>query len=60
MKYRKCGSSKWKVKTTKKTKITLKKLKKGKKYQVKIRAIRVVNKKSYKGKYSKTITKRVK
>ena len=60
VKYRKCGSSKWKVKTTKKTKITLKKLKKGKKYQVKIRAIRVVNKKSYKGKYSKTITKRVK
>ena len=60
VKYRKSGSSKWKIKTTKKTKITLKKLKSGKKYQVRVRAVRVVYGKNYKGKYSKTITKKVK
>ena len=60
VKYKKKGSSKWKTKTTTKTKITLKKLKKGKKYQVKVRAIRVASGKSYYGKYSKKVTKKVK
>lgn len=59
VKYRKKGTSKWKTKTTTKTKITLKKLKKGKKYQVRIRAIRVVSGKSYKGAFSVKVTKKV-
>ncbi len=41
--YRVKGTSKWKYKTTKKQSLTIKKLKKGKKYQVKVRA--------YKGTY---------
>lgn len=57
--YKKKGASKWKTKETKKTKITLKKLKSGKKYQVRVRAVRVVDGKSYNGAYSKKITKRV-
>ncbi len=60
VKYRKKGTSKWKTKITENSKITLKKLKKGKKYQVKVRAIRVVDGRNYPGAYSKITTKRVK
>ena len=60
IKYRIKGKKKWKTKTTKKIKIVLKKLKKGKKYQIKARAFRKVGKKKYYGKWSKVkVTKKI-
>lgn len=58
--YRKSGSSKWNKKMTKKTKVTIKGLKKNAKYQVRVRAIRVVDGKKYVGKFSAKKAKRVK
>ncbi|MGI6032991.1 MAG: S8 family serine peptidase [Coriobacteriales bacterium] len=62
--YRVKGKKNWKTVTVKKGKQvskTIKKLKKGKKYQVKIRAIATVGGKTYKGAYSKVrVSKKVK
>ena len=60
IRYRVKGKGKWKTKTTSKSKLVLKKLKKGKKYQIKVRAFRKVGKTKYYGKYSKIIvTKKI-
>lgn len=56
--YRVKGSSKWKTRTTKKQTLTIKKLKKGKKYQVRIRAFKKAGGKTYYGAWSKTSTSR--
>ena len=59
--YRVKGTSKWKTKKTKKQSLTIKKLKKGKKYQVRIRAFKKVGKKTYYGAWSKVkTTKKIK
>ena len=59
--YRVKGTSKWKSVNTKKQSLTIKKLKKGKKYQVRIRAFRKVGKTTYYGEWSKVkTTKKVK
>ena len=57
VKYRKVGSKKWNSKTFKagSSNLVLKKLKKDKKYQVKVRAFVKVNKKTYYGAFSKTV-----
>ena len=56
--YRRQGTSTWKTKTisAKKTKVTLKKLKKGKKYQVRVRGFVKVNGTKQYGAFSKTKT----
>lgn len=54
--YRVKGTSKWKYTTTTTQSKTIKKLKKGKKYQVKARAYKIVSKVRYYGAWSKTIT----
>lgn len=54
--YRIKGKSKWKTSKTKKQKITVSKLKKGKRYEVKVRAYKVVNKKKIYGAWSKVKT----
>ena len=51
--YRVKGAKKWTYKTFKTNKVTLKKLKSGKTYQVKVRAFKVVKGKTYSGKWSK-------
>ena len=56
VRYRAKGSSKWKKVTGSKQTITIRKLKKGKRYQVKIRAFRKVGKKTYYGAWSKVKT----
>ena len=53
IKYKMKGSSKWKTVTTKLQSKTIKKLKKGKKYYFKIRALKKVNGVTYYGKWSK-------
>ncbi|MBQ9014574.1 MAG: fibronectin type III domain-containing protein [Firmicutes bacterium] len=58
--YKKKGASKWKTKETGKTRITIRNLKAGKKYQVRVRAVRVVDGKNYNGAFSKKVTKKVK
>ncbi len=60
VKYRVKGSSRWKSRITTKTMITMSRLKKGKKYQVKVQAIRVVDGRNYSGQFSASVTKRVK
>ena len=61
IKYRVKGASKWKTVTTTSKTRTIKNLKKGKVYQVKVRAYKKVNGKTYYGKWSKiTTTKKVK
>lgn len=54
--YRIKGTSKWKTVKTKKQTVTVSKLKKGKKYEVKVRAYKVVNKKKISGEWSKVKT----
>ncbi len=59
--YKVKGTSKWKKKTTTRQTLTIRKLKKGKKYQIKIRAYKKIGKKTYYGAWSKTkTTKKVK
>lgn len=60
IKYKKKGSSKWSKVNTKLTKKTIKNLKKGKKYSVKVRAYKTVGGKNYFGKFSATKTVKVK
>ena len=61
IKYRVKGTSKWKTVTTKSQTRTIRNLKKGKVYQVKVRAYKSVNGTKYYGKWSKvTTTKKVK
>lgn len=50
--YKKVGATKWSYKTTTSSKTYLKKLSKGKKYYVKVRAIKTVNGKTYYGAWS--------
>ena len=54
--YRRYGTYKWKSKKTKKRTLTIKKLTKGRKYQVRIRAFKKVGKKTYYGAWSKIKT----
>jgi beta-N-acetylhexosaminidase len=54
--YKVKGSSKWHYKTTKSAKLTISKLKSGKKYIVKARAYKTVDGKEYCGAWSKTKT----
>ena len=54
--YKVKGAKKWKTKTAKKAKVTIKKLKKGKKYQVKVTAQKKVAKKTFSAKASKAKT----
>ena len=54
--YKVKGTSKWKYTTTTAQSKTIKKLKKGKKYQIKARAYKTVNKVKYYGAWSTTIT----
>ena len=54
------SAKKWKYKTTTKAKITLKKLKRHKKYVVKARAVKTVGGKIYYGAWSKKKTRKVK
>jgi hypothetical protein len=56
IRYKVKGASKWKTKTVsaKKQSLTIKKLKKGKKYQIKVRSYRTVNKVRQYGPWSKT------
>jgi len=56
IRYKVKGTSKWKTVKTKKQKVTIKKLKKGKRYQVKIRAYKKIGKKTYYGAWSKVRT----
>ena len=56
IRYRAKGTSKWKTRKTRKQTLTIKKLKKGKKYQVGIRACKTVGKTTYYGAWSKTKT----
>ena len=58
--YRKSGSSKWNKKMTRNTNVTIRGLKRGAKYQVRVRAIRVVGGKNYAGSFSPKKAKRVK
>ena len=58
--YRIKGTSKWKTKTVTKTKLTIKKLKKGKKYQVRVRAFKKVSGKTYYGAWSSVKTVKIK
>ena len=58
--YKLKGSSKWKYKTTSKKTITVSKLKKGKKYTVRIRTMNSTNGQKYYGKWSKSKTVKVK
>ena len=58
--YRKAGTSKWTTKMTTKRSITIKGLKKGKTYQVRVRAIRVVSSKNYSGAFSAKVVRKVK
>lgn len=51
--YKVKGSSKWKYKTTKASKLTIKKVKRGSKYSVKVRAYKTVSGKKYYGAWSK-------
>ena len=61
IRYRVKGESKWKTLKTKKQSLTIKKLKKGKRYQVKVRACRSVDGKTYYGAWSKVqTTKKIK
>lgn len=60
IKYKKKGASKWSEVNTKLTKKTIKNLKKGKKYSVKVRAYKTVGGKNYFGKFSATKTVKVK
>ena len=54
--YRVKGSSKWKYKTTKSSRATISKLKRGKKYNVKVQAYTKVDGTKYYGAWSKTKT----
>ena len=54
--YRVKGTSKWAVKTVKKTKLTISKLKKGKTYQVKVVTQKTVGKKTFSSRASATAT----
>lgn len=58
--YRKKGSSKWKNKTTTKTNINLKGLKRKTSYEMRVRAIRTVSGKNYKGAWSNVMVSRTK
>lgn len=59
--YRVKGKGKWKTVTTKTRTKTIKKLKKGKQYQIRARAYKKVSGKAYYGAWSKVkITKKVK
>lgn len=58
--YAKKGAKKFTTKTVKTNKITLKKLKKGKKYVVKVKAFKKVGKEKYYGKEAKKTSKKVK
>ena len=61
IRYRIKGTKKWKTVKTAKQTITIKKLKKGKKYQVQIRAYKKVDGKTYLGAWSKVkVTKKIK
>lgn len=54
VKYKKYNSNKWTIKKVKNRSITIKKLKRNTTYKIKIRAVKTVNGKNYKGSYSKT------
>lgn len=54
------GKGKWKTKTAAKNKLTLKKLKPGKTYQVQVRAYKTVGSRTYYGSWSKTKKVKVK
>ncbi|MBQ0018475.1 MAG: hypothetical protein KBS63_04575 [Clostridiales bacterium] len=54
MGYKQKGTSKWKYKTTTSQSKTIKKLKKGKRYYVKVRAYTTVDMTKYYGAWSKT------
>ena len=54
--YKVKGSSKWNYKTAKNSKLTVKNLKRGKKYVVKVQACKTVDGKRYSGAWSKTKT----
>lgn len=58
--YRRVGTSQWKSKMTTSRKMTIKGLKMGKKYQIRVRAIRIVDGKKYNGEYSSKVRKKVK
>ncbi len=60
VKYRVKGTSTWKKAYTSDTSKTIKDLKKGKTYQVKVRAYKKVNGKTYYGKFSDIKTVKVK
>ena len=59
LQYRK-GKGSWKTKTISKTKLTLKKLTSGKKYIVRVRALKKVAGKTYYGPWSKQKTVKIK
>lgn len=58
IKYKQKGTSRWHTKITSKKTLVLKRLKKGKKYRVKLRAYKKVNGKRYFGKWSPVKTSR--
>ena len=59
--YKQKGTKKWKTTTTTAQTKTVKKLKKGKKYYVKVRAYKKVSGKTYYGAYSSTkLSKKIK
>lgn len=56
--YKKAGASKWKYTSTTSQKTVIRRLKKGKKYSIKVRAYKTVNGTTYYGTWSKTRTSR--